>query len=250
MSAGAVRFEVVNDPVFQQNGRVAFLEDGGPCWLIDPGPPPQADQMIRFVGDHRLVPVAVVLTHAHADHIAGVDDVCDALGALPIYLAREEWSMLRDAHENLSASAGVPVAVAAEPLRDLPEGEVLELGTSRWRVLDTSGHSPGGRSLYCAEQGVVLAGDALFARSIGRYDFPHSDGDRLIRNIHQKLMTLPDETRVLSGHGPDTTIGAERRSNPFLTGPGAAQFIGRTNGVETPNEFPIHWADERCGDPE
>ena len=219
MSDTVVHFEVFNDPMFQQNGRIAYLEDDGPCWLIDPGPPPQASQMIKFVADHGLAPDAVVLTHAHADHIAGVDDVCRAFSDLPIYLAREEWGMLRDANENLSAMAGVPVAVVAEPVYDLPEGAVLELGDTRWHVLDTSGHSPGGRSLYCAEQGVVLAGDALFAQGIGRYDFPHSDGRRLIRNIHQKLMTLPDETRVLSGHGPDTTIGTERRSNPFLTEP-------------------------------
>ena len=127
--------------------------------------------------------------------------------------------MLRDANENLSAMAGVPVAVVAEPVHDLPEGAVIELGDTRWHVLDTSGHSPGGRSLYCAEQCVVLAGDALFAQGIGRYDFPHSDGRRLIRNIHENIMTLPDETRVLSGHGPDTTIGTERRDNPFLTEP-------------------------------
>ncbi|MCH7719655.1 MAG: MBL fold metallo-hydrolase [Planctomycetes bacterium] len=219
MSDTVVHFEVFNDPMFQQNGRIAYLEDDGPCWLIDPGPPPQASQMIKFVADHGLAPDAVVLTHAHADHIAGVDDVCRAFSDLPIYLAREEWGMLRDANENLSAMAGVPVAVVAEPVYDLPEGAVLELGDTRWHVLDTSGHSPGGRSLYCAEQGVVLAGDALFAQGIGRYDFPHSDGRRLIRNIHEKLMTLPDETRVLSGHGPDTTIGTERRSNPFLTEP-------------------------------
>ena len=219
MSDTVVHFEVFNDPMFQQNGRIAYLEDDGPCWLIDPGPPPQASQMIKFVADHGLAPDAVVLTHAHADHIAGVDDVCRAFSDLPIYLAREEWGMLRDANENLSAMAGVPVAVVAEPVYDLPEGAVLELGDTRWHVLDTSGHSPGGRSLYCAEQGVVLAGDALFAQGIGRYDFPHSDGRRLIRNIHQKLMTLPDETRVLSGHGPDTTIGTERRSNPFLNEP-------------------------------
>ncbi|MCH7814224.1 MAG: MBL fold metallo-hydrolase [Planctomycetes bacterium] len=219
MSDTVVRFEVFNDPMFQQNGRVVYLQDDGPCWIIDPGPPPQAHQMIQFIEEHRLVPTAVVLTHAHADHIAGVDDVCRVFSDLPIYLAREEWGMLRDANENLSAMAGVPVAVVAEPVHDLPEGAVLDLGDTRWHVLDTSGHSPGGRSLYCAEQGVVLAGDALFAQGIGRYDFPHSDGRRLLRNIHEKLMTLPDETRVLSGHGPDTTVGTERRDNPFLTEP-------------------------------
>ena len=99
---------------------------------------------------------------------------------------------------------------------DLPHGATLELDSTRWQVLDTCGHSPGGRSLYCSELGVVFVGDALFAGSIGRVDFPHSNGDQLIRNLREKLMMLPDKTRVISGHGPETTIGHERQTNPFI----------------------------------
>lgn len=83
-------------------------------------------------------------------------------------------------------------------------------------MLDTSGHSPGGRSLYCAQHEVVIVGDALFAGGIGRYDFHHSNGEQLLSNIRQNLYSLPDETRVLSGHGPDTTIGREKATNPFV----------------------------------
>ena len=103
-----------------------------------------------------------------------------------------------------------------QALHDLPEGATLELDGGTWQVLETSGHSPGGRSLYCPEEQVVIVGDALFAGGIGRYDFHHSDGPQLMRNLQQKLMTLPDETRVLPGHGPSTTIGTERQTNPFL----------------------------------
>jgi len=83
-------------------------------------------------------------------------------------------------------------------------------------VLDVSGHSPGGRALYCQSANVVIVGDALFAGSVGRVDFHHSDGNKLMQNIRQNLMTLPDQTRVLSGHGAETTIGSERATNPFV----------------------------------
>ena len=102
-----------------------------------------------------------------------------------------------------------------DPL-DLPAGGTLELDGTVWKLLDTSGHSPGGRTLYSAALGLAFVGDALFAGSVGRVDFPHSDGTQLMRNIHEQLMTLPDETRALSGHGPETTIGRERESNPFI----------------------------------
>lgn len=204
--------------MFMENGYTVYLADGGPCWVIDPGLPPQASEILEHIRDHRLRPDAIILTHAHADHIAGVDDVIKGVGELPVYLARREWPMLHDANENLSASFGMPVASNASDVRDLPVGETLALDGTRWLIGDVSGHSPGGRSLYCAQHNVVIVGDGLFAGSVGRVDFPHSDGNRLIRNLRETLMTLPDETRVLSGHGPETTIGRERTTNPFLAG--------------------------------
>jgi len=184
---------------------------------VDPGSPPQADDILVFIRDHELTPLAIVLTHAHADHIAGVDDVLAGTGDLPVYLAREEWPMLTDAVQNLSASLGMPVSSgSARDVRDLAVGSTLDLESTRWVVGDVSGHSPGGRSLYCAEQSVVMVGDALFAGSVGRVDFPHSHGPTLLANIKKTLLALPDETRVLSGHGSETTIGAERATNPFI----------------------------------
>jgi hydroxyacylglutathione hydrolase len=106
--------------------------------------------------------------------------------------------------------------VRSDNLHDLAPGGTLMLEGSVWAILDTSGHSPGGRSLYCAALGVVIVGDALFAGGIGRYDFPDSDGPRLLQNIRDQLLTLPESTRVLSGHGPETTIGTEKHHNPFL----------------------------------
>ncbi len=216
MDAREFQLFITNDEVYAQNGMVIYFRDAGPCWIVDPGLPPQASEMIAHVRDHNLTPDAIVLTHAHADHIAGIDEVREAFSGLPVYLAKEEWAALTDPMENLSGLMGSGFSTNVTDPRDLPDGSTLELDQTMWQVLDTSGHSPGGRSFYCAALEIVIAGDALFAGSVGRVDFPHSDGDRLMRNIHAKLMTLPEDTRVLSGHGPETTIGHERKTNPFV----------------------------------
>lgn len=211
-----LRVHVTNDSVYVENGLTVYLRDGGPCWIIDPGLPPQAARIVQHVREHSLHPQAVVLTHAHADHIAGIDELREKLGALPVYLAREEWRALTDPMENLSGLFGPGLATQVQDPLDLPHEGSLELDGTSWRILDTSGHSPGGRTFYCAELAIAIVGDALFAGSVGRVDFPNSDGEKLIRNIRCHLMTLPDETRVLCGHGPETTIGRERRTNPFI----------------------------------
>lgn len=211
-----VQIACFTDPSFGENGYVVWRRDGGPCWIIDPGLPPSASQMLDHLRQKRLEPAAIVLTHAHADHIAGIPEILDAYPDLPICIAGEELPLLNDARHNLSADLGAPFAVKAAKTRDLPAGGTLELDDLRWEVRDVSGHSPGGRALYQVEAGIVIVGDALFAGSIGRTDFHHSDHHRLIRNIHENLLSLPDDTTVLSGHGPATTIGDERRTNPFL----------------------------------
>lgn len=211
-----LQIHITNDDVYVENGYTVSLRDGGPCWVIDPGLPPQASEILDYIHQHQLKPAAIVLTHAHADHIAGIDEVREAYPNLPVYLAREEWPALTQPKHNLSAYVGENLATRVTDPRDLQHGDELELDGTKWKVLDVSGHSPGGRALYCRELGVVIVGDALFAGSVGRVDFPHSSGERLMRNIKANLMTLPDETRVLSGHGPETTIGRERTTNPFV----------------------------------
>jgi len=207
---------ITNDPVYVENGYTVYFGEGRPCWIIDPGLPDQAARIIRHVREKRLQPAAIVLTHAHADHIAGIDEVRESLGELPVYLAKREWRALTDPMENLSGLMGPGFATQVKDPIDLPAGDMLTLEDSKWKILDVSGHSPGGRALYNYELGIVIVGDALFAGSIGRVDFPHSNGQTLMRNIRENLMTLPDETRVLSGHGPETTISRERRTNPFV----------------------------------
>jgi len=207
------------DAQFGENAYVVWRREGGPCWIVDPGLPPSDTQIRRHVEQKSLAPEALILTHGHLDHIAGVPAILKAFGTVAVYMADAAKGALVDPGENLSADFGLPVVVGPIATVDLAAGQTLTLDGSRWKVLDTSGHSPGGRSLYCGEVGIVIVGDALFQGSIGRTDFHHSDHALFIHNIKEKLLSLPDETLVYSGHGPVTTIGAERASNPFLQGP-------------------------------
>ena len=185
----------------------------GLCWVVDPsfGPAP----VLRRMAELNVRPAAVVLTHAHIDHIAGIADVLRAYPGTPVWLHAAESDWLGDPLLNLSAMMGMPVT-APGPHRLLADDEILELGPTRWRILHTPGHSPGGIVLHHAESGQAVSGDAIFAGSIGRTDFPGSDFATLERAIRTRIYTLPDETRLYPGHGPPTAVGREKRSNPFV----------------------------------
>ncbi len=212
-----VRILTFTEPMFGENAYVASVGGYDGVWVIDPGLPPQPDEIDRYARQHGRRVEAILLTHGHADHIAGVDAIRHSWPAAELLISREDAAMLADPQANLSAPFGLSLRVASEPSGYLDAGTRLALGPSCWDVLDTSGHSPGGRSFYCADAGLVITGDALFAGSIGRTDFPGGDLDQLLDNIRRNLLSLPGETRVYSGHGPVTTIEKERTSNPFLT---------------------------------
>jgi hydroxyacylglutathione hydrolase len=197
------------------NAYVVAPETGGGdmCWIVDPGEGPEP--LLRFLQGSSLQPAAIVCTHAHADHIAGIDRVRAVVGPVPILAHALEASWFEDPMLNLSQFIGEPVSVSG-PTGSLQDGQALQLGPLSWRVLHTPGHSPGSVTLWCPEEKVALVGDTLFRDSIGRIDFPTSDPDAMRDSLHRVLMGLPDDTRVFPGHGPDTTIGRERRSNPFL----------------------------------
>ncbi|TWT46112.1 putative metallo-hydrolase [Phycisphaerae bacterium RAS1] len=216
-SHGPLRIEVFIEQMFQQNGLLVWCDGGRDCWIVDPGFPPQCDRIVQSVQQRELTPAALLLTHCHVDHIAGNKTVRAAFPAVPIWAPRAEREFLTDAEVNLSAQMGLPVTSPPAD-RLLAPRESLTLSDLSFDVLDVAGHSPGGLAYYCAAAGVAIVGDALFAGGIGRVDFPGSSGARLIGNIRKHLLSLPDDTIVYSGHGPTTTIGRERRSNPFLTG--------------------------------
>jgi len=188
-------------------------------WIVDAGMAPgEMVSRLREQGD----PVRdIVLTHAHADHIAGLDEIANAFPDAKIHIHPLERPWLTDPGLNLSAFAGQPLSCATQAPNDLADDQTLELLGRPWRVMHTPGHSPGGVTLYLEPNGednpgVAFVGDTLFCSSIGRSDFPTSDETALHRAIRERLYTLPDDTLVLPGHGPPTTIGQEKHTNPFV----------------------------------
>lgn len=209
---GPLRIEVFNDELFAENGMLLWCDGEPDVWIVDPGLPPQPEQMLACLHRHALKRCAIVLTHCHADHIAGIRPLRAELGEIPIVCPTDEQELLTSAQTNLSAAFGVPIT--APPADQLvAPGERLALAELMWQTLDVAGHSPGGLAYYCQTAGVAIVGDALFAEGIGRYDFPHSDRARLLRNIEEHLLSLPDETVVYPGHGPSATIGRIKTSN-------------------------------------
>jgi len=188
-------------------------EDCDECWIVDPGEDPR--KLLAFLRGSPFTPVAILCTHAHADHIAGIDQVREALGALPILAHPLEREWFTDPMLNLSQFIGEPVSVTP-PTGELRDGEQLSLGATRWKVLHTPGHSPGSVTLWCAQANTALVGDTLFRDSIGRIDFPGSLAEAMRNTLHEVLMKLPDHTEVFPGHGPSTTVGRERRSNHYI----------------------------------
>jgi hydroxyacylglutathione hydrolase len=208
-----LRIETITLGPFATNCYVAWPDGSRTCWIIDASFQP--DELIDTVRAASLEPAALVLTHAHVDHIAGVQTVRQAWPTIPVMIHEAERHWLADADLNLSGLYGLPVT-AGPPDRLLRDGQTLELDGLAFQVLHTPGHSPGGIALYQPQIKVLFAGDTLFFDSIGRSDFPNADGPTLLNSIHTRLLTLPDDVRIYPGHGPDTTIGRERRENPFL----------------------------------
>ncbi len=178
--------------------------------VIDPGD--DAQEILRIIREKRLKVKYIINTHAHFDHVGANRAIKEATGA-ELLLHEDDAAMLATV-SNQSRSFGMNTVSSPEPDRFLKHGDVITAGEISLKVLHTPGHTPGGISLL--EEGLVFTGDSLFAGSIGRTDFPGGDLLTLLRSIRTNLMTLPDDTKVFSGHGPASTIGDERAENPFL----------------------------------
>jgi hydroxyacylglutathione hydrolase len=178
--------------------------------VIDPGD--DAGDILKVIREKGLKVKYLVNTHGHFDHVGANKAVKDATGA-EVLIHEADAPLLTDAADQ-AIVFGMRVDPPPRPDRFVKHGDVINAGEVALKVLHTPGHTPGGISLL--EQGMVFTGDALFAGSIGRTDFPGGDLMTLLRSIKMNLMTLPDETKVFSGHGPASTIGEERAENPFL----------------------------------
>ncbi|MHC4561896.1 MAG: MBL fold metallo-hydrolase [Planctomycetota bacterium] len=194
------------------------LRCDGQCCVVDPGSMGR-DALIDALSDWGADVDQIWLTHGHGDHIAGVVPLKQMFPAATVTCSAVDAPLLNDPRANLSAAFGLSVTAPAPDSLVQPH-QTLSIGPSQWTVLDTAGHTAGGVSFYCPDEAVVLTGDALFAGSIGRTDIPGGDLPTLITNIERALLSLPGQTRVLPGHGGATTIEAERRHNPFLSGLG------------------------------
>ena len=203
-------------PPFMKNGFVVSCEETREAILIDPGDEVQA--LLDYIRREQLHVKAVLLTHAHLDHITGVGAAKQTLNA-PVWLHRDDLFLYDGAAEQ-AAMFGLRVDPLPPVDRFYEAGEPFRFGRYTVDVHHTPGHCPGGVCLAISRAGEddreLFVGDTLFAGSIGRTDLPGGDYPTLIRSIRQVLFAFPDETVVHSGHGPDTTIGEERRTNPFL----------------------------------
>jgi glyoxylase-like metal-dependent hydrolase (beta-lactamase superfamily II) len=214
MAASGYTIEPIESEPFGQVSYVAWREGRPEAVVVDPGF--DAQGILDVLSREGLRPVAFLNTHGHADHIAGNAAMKDAFPDVPLVIGRNDARLLEDAEANLSAPFGLPLTSPPAD-RLLAEGERFEAAGFEFEVREIPGHSPGSIVFVCDqfEPPFVFGGDVLFSGSVGRTDLG-GNTSQLLSGIRAKLFTLPDGTLVLPGHGPPTTIGVERRTNPFV----------------------------------
>jgi len=200
----------------QENTYIVYNEQKD-CCIIDPGCyfPAEEDTLKQFIMDEQLKPKYLLNTHCHLDHVFGNRFVHETW-QLPLYLHPKEVLVLEYAPKS-GERWNLPFRNYEGPFNFLKEGDIITIGNDKLEVLFAPGHSPGHICFYCRDQQFVIGGDVLFKMSIGRTDLPGGDHALLLKNIREKLFVLPDEVKIYPGHGEPTTIGFEKRHNPFLS---------------------------------
>ncbi|MCG8482370.1 MAG: MBL fold metallo-hydrolase [Clostridia bacterium] len=196
--------------MYQENCYLVWHDQTKKGFLVDPGT--YSEAIMDFIKENNIELECIVLTHAHGDHIGGLERFMSEFNA-PVYIHEKEAPILKDANKNESLGiVGYKIEIDADRL--LKDGEELEIGGIPIKILHTPGHTPGGMCIYVGSY--LISGDTLFAESIGRTDFRYSSTDDLINAVKNKLYLLPDDTIVLPGHGLETSIGHEKKRNPFV----------------------------------
>ena len=215
MEFSKISIHTIISDLFAENTYIVHLADNTDCFVVDPGFEPE--KVIGFLEKRKLKPVAVLVTHGHSDHIAGIGEIKKNWPDCHICIGCEEKDKLVDPEKNLSALFGFPIVVPAADVL-FQDGDRRDIAGISVLVRHVPGHSAG-HVVYLIETDttpILFSGDVIFRRGIGRYDF--SDGDQLLllESIRRQILTLSDSTIIYSGHGPKTTIGVERKHNPFL----------------------------------
>ncbi|MDP9051664.1 MAG: MBL fold metallo-hydrolase [Acidobacteriota bacterium] len=204
--------EILPVGALQCNCSILGDEASGEALVVDPGD--DIPRILAILARHKLTVKQIIITHAHIDHIAGAARLKAITGA-PILYNQFDLPLVK-MMDVQAGWLGIATPDVRPPDDTLEDGRVIAIAGLSGQILHTPGHTQGSICLYLPEKKLLLAGDTLFAGSVGRTDLPGGDGPMLIRSIHEKLLPLPDETVVVPGHGPKTTIGDERETNPFL----------------------------------
>lgn len=204
--------EILPVGALQCNCSILGDENSGEAIVVDPGD--EIQRIRQILERHHLTVKQIIITHAHIDHIAGAAKL-KALTGAPVLYNPNDLPLVK-MMDMQAGWLGIPTPEVQPPDDALEDGRVISITGLSGQILHTPGHTEGSVCLHIPEQNLLIAGDTLFAGSVGRTDLPGGDGRTLIRSIHSKLMTLPEETIVVPGHGPNTTIGGEKENNPFL----------------------------------
>lgn len=209
----ALQIQMIPVTPFQQNAALLWDDVSREAVLTDVGG--EAERLLSAVSQHQLKLQAIWLTHGHLDHASGVADLTEQQ-SVPVLGPHQSDDYWLQALPEITANYGFPVSKPLTPTRWLEDGDELSVGEHKFIVYHIPGHTPGHVVFYSQANNLLIAGDVLFRESIGRTDFPGGNHADLIHGIQSKLLTLPDSTRVLPGHGPMTTIGHEKLHNPYL----------------------------------
>ena len=193
------------------NCYVVYREGADSCVVIDPGA--SGDRIAEVLRKEHLQPEAILLTHGHFDHFEGVPELTAELGGR-VYILDLEKDLIADPQRNGSLGL-MGHGTAIEPEFTVRDGEILSAAGMDFRVIHTPGHTRGGCCYYLEDEGVLFAGDTIFMESIGRTDLPTGNMKEILSSIREKILTLPDETRILPGHGPTTEVAYEAANNPY-----------------------------------